>query len=276
MEDYVTPDNNDNFDNFPEQREELSHADKLSGMITSPGQTFSEMSLHKPKSIDWILPILVLIVVSILSNYVMMNVPTVKGKIMEKQIEMMKENFDHQVEIEAMTAEEAEKQFNNIVDKMQDGNAGIGIFGSGVSIVIIVFLFFFLVSLVLFIFARFIFKDQGTYSHALVAYGLPSYITAFQVIITTLITILSGELINGTSLNTIVGADPISLNGFLMSKIDPIRIWYYAVISIAFAKMFRAENTTKYYITIFGLWIGFGLLILLLSQHMPWLGRFLM
>jgi hypothetical protein len=257
-------------------QEELTHTDKISGMISAPNETFTEMSYYKPRMIDWILPIIVLILVSILSNYVMMNVPDVRAKIMEKQIEMMKENFDKAVESGNIEAEAAEQQFNSIVEKMNDKDAGIGIFGSSISIVFAVFLFFFIVSFVFFVIARFIFKDKGSYSHALVAYGLPSYITAIQVIVTTLLTILTGDIISGTSLNTIVGADPLSINGFLMAKLDPFRIWYYALISIAFARLFNSANINKYYIVIFGLWIGFGILILLIAQQVPWLRGFIM
>jgi hypothetical protein len=257
------------YDNTP-QREELSHTDKISGLISSPVQTFEEMSYFKPKVIDWFLPIVVLILVTVLSNLVIMSSPEVKSQIQGKQIEMMKENFDKQVDAGNMTADEAEKQFNSIVDRMQDKESGMNIFAN-VNIIVGVFIFFFIIATFFFIVARFILKDQGSYSHALVAYGFPSYITAIQVIVTTLITVLTGQWVTGTSLNTIVGADSLSINGFLMSKLDPFRIWYYILISIGFAKMFKSPNITKYYIVIFSIWIGFGLILLLLAQNFPWL-----
>jgi len=257
-------------DNTPPPAEELSHTDKISGLLSSPLQTFEDMSLFKPRVIDWLLPIIVLILVTVLSNLVIMSSPEVKASIQGKQIEMMKENFDKQVQDGTMTAKEAEEQFNTIAERMQDNQSGMNIFAN-VNIIVGVFLFFFIVSLVFFLVARFILKDQGTFSHALVAYGFPSYITAIQVIVTTLLTVLTGEWVTGTSLNTIIGAEPLSISGFLMGKLDPFRIWYYFLISIGFAKMFKSENITKYYITIFGIWIGFGLLMLLLAQQFPFL-----
>lgn len=257
----------ESLESTPPPAEELSHTDKISGLISSPVQTFEEMSFFKPRIVDWLMPIIVLILVTVLSNLVIMSSPEVKSKLQEKQIEMVKEGFDKQVESGDMTTEEAEKQFNTFVERMQESE-GMNVFAN-VNIIIGVFLVFFIISLVFFLVARFILKDYGTYSHALVACGFPSYITAIQVIVTTLITVLTGEWVTGTSLNTIVGADSLSISGFLMGKLDPFRIWYYLLISIGFAKMFKSPNITKYYITIFGIWIGFGLLMLLIAQQVP-------
>jgi len=271
MDDLNSPEMNES----TPRKEELSHTDKISGLISSPVQTFEDMSFFKPKAVDWLLPVIVVILVTVLSNLVIMSSPEVKSKIQGKQFEMMKENFDKQVAEGNMTAEEAEKQFNKIVERMQGSDSGMNVFAN-VNIVIGVFLFFFIVATVFFIVARFILKDQGSYSHALVAFGLPTYVTAIQVIITTLITVLTGDWITGTSLNTIVGGDPLSISGFLMSKLDPFRIWYYILISIGFAKLFKSTNITKYYIVIFSMWIGFGFIMLLLAKSIPWLRFILM
>lgn len=263
-------------DQYRDDIEEPTHIEKISGMITAPGETFDLISKFKPKVIDWLLPILVLIIVSILSNFVMMKVPYLKNDILERQMEIIKENYEHQVETGEMTAEEAETQYNKIVERIQESGGGTGIIGTGIGIIFGVFLFFFIVALGFFILAKFILKGRGSYGQALVAYGLPFYITAIQAILITLISVLAGDAISSTSLNTIVGADNLSLSGFLMAKIDPMRIWFYALVGIAFAKMFKSDNTTKYIISVFALWIGFGLLLLLLAQYMPWIGRFIM
>lgn len=261
---------------FRDDIEAPSHAEKISGMITAPGETFELISKFKPKVIDWLLPILVLIVVSILSNFVMMKVPYLQNQILERQMEIIKENYERQVETGEMTAEEAETQYNKVVEKVQESGGGMNIIGTGIGIIFGVFLFFFIVAFVFFVLARLIFRGRGSYSQALVAYGLPFYITAFQAILITLISVLAGDAISSTSLNAIVGADPLSLGGFLMAKIDPMRIWFYAVVGIAFAKMFKSDDTTKFVISVFAIWIGFGLLLLLVAQSMPWVGRFIM
>ena len=69
-----------------------------------------------------------------------------------------------------------------------------------------------------------------------------------------------------------VSVDAIdSLPGILAGKLDPFRIWFYAVVAIGYAKMFRSEKTLSYVITVFAIWIGFALLMFVISQFVPFL-----
>ena len=56
----MSPVENEEFD--------IGHSDKLVGLFTEPGKTFSKMSNFPPKTVDWMIPILIVIVVSILSQ----------------------------------------------------------------------------------------------------------------------------------------------------------------------------------------------------------------
>ena len=46
----------------PEEDEDLeqSHTDKLVGLFTEPGDTFKTLARFTPKTVDWIIPLLIL------------------------------------------------------------------------------------------------------------------------------------------------------------------------------------------------------------------------
>jgi hypothetical protein len=58
---------------------ELSHKDKLVGVISKPTATFAKVAKFPAKATDWIIPMLIVIVIAILSQVLMMNNPTIKS-----------------------------------------------------------------------------------------------------------------------------------------------------------------------------------------------------
>ena len=56
-----------------QEEQELSHTDKLVGVFTEPAAMFSKAAKFPAKTADWIIPVLVVIVISILSQLVMMS-----------------------------------------------------------------------------------------------------------------------------------------------------------------------------------------------------------
>ena len=73
---------------------EMNHTDKLVGVFSEPGNTFSKIAKFPAKTSDWIIPILILIVVTILSYVVLMNNPAVKASINEKNIARIEKQFN--------------------------------------------------------------------------------------------------------------------------------------------------------------------------------------
>src|SRR3989339_1828078 len=87
-----------------EQEEfEISHTDKLVGVFSEPGITFGKMSKFPPKTADWVIPILIVIVIAILSQVVMMNNPTIKAAVVEKQMAAVEKSLSDAVAKGQMT-----------------------------------------------------------------------------------------------------------------------------------------------------------------------------
>lgn len=250
---------------------EMGHADKLVGVFTEPGNTFSKMVKAGAKTTDWIIPILIVILVAILSNIVMMSNPIIKHSIVEKQMQQMEKTFDDMIAKGQLTEAQKEEQMNNVRDRMEQGGMAMNTIFTSIGITIFTFLTFFVVSGVFMLFSKFALKGEGTYKDAMSAYGLPYYIVIIQVIIMMILALVMNKFFTGTSVAEFAGMEKSDLAGFLLSKLDPFSIWFYSVISIGFAKMFKSENTVKYFIMIFGLWIGFGLILFFIAKAVPFL-----
>lgn len=261
MEDYKEP---ENLEEFEDEEYELNHTDKLVGLFTEPGNTFTKISKFRPKATDWLIPILLFIIASSASYVVMMNNPQIKQQIMEKQYE----NLQKQVEEGNISQEMADQQEERIRE-FSEGPLGAVIPIGG--IVFGTFVVFFLISAVFFVVAKFILKGEGGYSSVMVAYGLPHYIALIQVIVTVIAAFLMGKFLEGLSVASLLGMDSTTFIGMLASKLDVFSIWFYALFSIGLAKMFKSDNTVKYFATVFGIWIGFSVIWFFISKAIPFL-----
>ncbi|MBN1300834.1 MAG: YIP1 family protein [Melioribacteraceae bacterium] len=257
-----------------EEELELSHTDKLVGVFTEPAETFRKMSLTSPKTIDWLIPILLVIIVAALSNFVLMSNPEIKYAAIEKQMEQIEKQLDEAVAEGQMTQEQADQRLEQTREFMEN-QAGAGMIFQVIGIVVVVFITFFIVAGVFHLIVKAGLKGEGTYNSSMVAYGLPSYISILQLIVMVILGMTMNKLLTGTSVAVFMDMNPQeSFAGLLLSKVDPFSIWFYGIVSIAYAKMYKAKNAGKYFITIYGLWIGFSIILYFAAQAVPFLRWF--
>jgi hypothetical protein len=121
------------------------------------------------------------------------------------------------------------------------------------------------------LFAKFVLKGEGTYKEAMVAYGLPHYISAIQMIIMVIAALAMNKLFTGTSVADFIGTEKNTFAGFLLGKLDVFSIWFYVVFGIALAKLFKSSNTQKYIIGVVAVWLGFGLIFFAIAKAVPFL-----
>ena len=257
-----------------EDEMELSHTDKLVGVFAEPVETFSKMAKSEPRHLDWFLPVFLLIVVAVVSNFVMMSNPYIKNSIIEKQMAKIEQNFQKAVDEGKMTSEQANAQMENIRENIERNMAAGRVF-QVIGMIIFIFGSFFVISLVYWLVAKFGLKGDGTYADTMVAFGLPYYISIIQVIVMVILALSMDKFFQTTSVASFIDADTSTITGFILSKLDVFSIWFYAVVSIGMAKMFKSQSTGKYYGMIFGLWIGVSLLFFFAGKLFPVL-RFFM
>lgn len=250
--------------------EELSHTDKMTGIFTEPNNTFTQMAKFPPRTIDWLLPTILMIVFAILSNLLIMSNPNIKSALMDKQIAQMEKSFQDAVEKGQMTQEQADEQIDVIRDRM-DQSGGAFMIIQYVSTAFIIFISFFIVALIYYLISRFALKGNGTYASAMVPVGITYYIAIIQVIIMTILSLAFDRFFAGTSIAAFIDADKTTFAGFLLGKLDIFTIWALAVTSIGLARMFKSLNTVKYYIAVFSVWIIWGFITFGIAKAVPFL-----
>jgi hypothetical protein len=184
------------------------------------------------------------------------------------------ERIEKMVESGTMTREQGDAAIEAIDQQMAFMEGPVGWVITVATTLIFGFIIFFIIVGIYFLFIKFILKGEGTFASALVANGLTSYISILQIIMGGILTMLFGKMIMDTSLASIMGSDKTTLTGWLLSKVDPISIWAYIILAIAFAKMFKSESTGKYYALVFGLWLIGGFILFQLAQAIPFLQAF--
>ena len=253
---------------------EMSHTDKIVGVFSEPANTFTKTAKFPAKTTDWILPLVIIMVVSLLSQIVLMTNPSIRLAASEKGMKMVEKQFDAAVAKGQMTQAQANEQMDKIRDQMNSGFSITKTIISAISIVILTFIIFFIVTAVFWIFAKLILKGDGTYKDAMVAYGLPHYISVIQIIVMVILAFAMNKAMSSTSVAAFIDADTSTIGGFLLGKLDVFSIWFYAVVGIGFAKMFKSQSTGKYIALIFGIWIVFSIIFFFIAKAVPFLSGF--
>jgi preprotein translocase subunit YajC len=257
-----------------ETSESLSFTDKMVGVFTEPSKTLEHLSNENPSFLNWLIPILSLIICAAVMSFLMMKNPIIMDQAVEKQMERIEVSIEAAVEAGQITQEQADTQLEDIRTRIEE-QIESGTVSSTVAIVVVTFVMFFIISGVFYLVARFLLKGDGNYSSAMTAYGIAYYILVLQVIVMLIYSLSTDSLIDSTSVAYFIGADTKTFTGFLLNKLDPFTIWFYAIVSIAFAKMFKSVSLGKYFISVFGLWLGFSILFFLLAQQLPLLQMFI-
>ncbi len=265
--DSSVPDSNQTEGQQPEQ--ELNYSDKLVGIITEPAATFASMSKHPPKTMDWFIPMIIFILFIFISQILLLSNKEIYYQVKEKQLARMEKTMNEMVQQGKMTKEQMNTQLNNIQNRMDKGLTPVQIIFQGIGTLIFVFIVFFIISAIYFLFAKAVFKDDGTYQSALVASGMVAYIGIIQIILVTIFAFLMGRMMNDFSVASFMDMDKTTIGGFLLAKVDIFSIWSYSVLSIGLAKLFKAASMVKYFALVFGVWIIGGLLLFFLAEAIP-------
>lgn len=279
MNDLNNPNNeSEQKENFEEiEEEQLGFSDKMVGIFTEPGNIFENISKFELKASNWVIPVILVIVFSIASQFFVMSNPQIKYDIIEKQMKKVEKNFEDAVAEGNMTQEQADQYLSSTRERMENmTGSGTQVVINAVSITVVTFIMFFIVSGFFFLLAKFALKGEGSYSIALSAYGLPYYILILQAIVVTILSLLMNKLVTGVSIATFMDVEKTEIMGYILSKIDIFSIWFYTLVSIGFAKLFKASNSTKYFIMVFGSWIGFSIIFFLLAKAIPFLSFLIM
>lgn len=257
-------------DGSNQQMEELEHSDKMIGVFTEPSNMFKITSYFPPRTKDWLIPILIVFaLIGVVRSLSMLN-EEVYYETKQKQIETV----EKMVESGTIPKDQEDASIERVNQQMEFMRGPVGWIINIVSTLIFGSIFFFIVAAIYFLLVKFVLKGDGNYQHVLVANGLTAYITLVQVILSGILTMMLGKIVQDTSVAALMGAERSTLTGFFLAKLDPISIWAYAVLSIGLAKLFKSDDVKMYYVVVFGLWIVGSLLFFYIAKAVPFLSGF--
>lgn len=256
----------------PQQTEELSYSDKIVGVISEPSNLFSKLAIQKTKITDWLLPIVIMMLVSFITTFIYMSNPEIKIEMQQRQSTTLQKELDKRVESGEMTQEQAD---NLLESSSAMKNNPITYLITSMTVLLGWLIWFFIFTAVGFFVAKFALNGEGSYTQAMTAMGLPLYIFILQSIILVIAGMFMGKSLTGLNPASLTGMEVNKLTEFLLSRLDVFSIWFYAVVGISFAKMFKSNTVRKYIFTSLGIWLIVMYIIFELGKDYPILKEFI-
>ncbi len=219
---------------------------RLFNVFSSPGEVFAGLKGAQKSSGNWVVPVLLGIVVSVVFMLVVFGRPSIQQQMIDTQ----RAQFEKQIQAGKMTQEQADtaEQFS------RPGSVMFTLFGSigaGVMTVIMVLL----VALIYWLIGKFVFKAPLGYGTSLEAVGL-AYMTMVLGSVISILTILALDSMYATpSLALLIGQFDVN-NGLhkFLSQMNIFTIWFVVLLGISLTKLADA-SAAKAMIWVFGLFL---------------------
>ena len=239
----------------PAAEPDITLSDAMAGVFTEPGETYSSVKSSSQKNY-WFIPLLIVVIVTIISSFLVMRDEELSSEIREKQKTAMNEQLDKAVKEGTMTREQADQQIEQTQKFMGGGMMIVfGIIGSLFAVVV----FFFLKALVYWSVLK-PFKSEALYRDALNVLGLAGLITAVQLVVDTVLAVLMGKLTANIGPALLFSEEAVGSSLYkLLAHFDLFTIWYLIIVGIGLAKVSRLQNS-KTIPVVFALWIIWVLL----------------
>lgn len=238
-----------------EKMPDITLGDAMAGVISSPGDTFTEVKRSSKKNY-WLVPLLIVIVLSLISSFLVMRDEELSSAIKDKQKTAMKEKFDEMVKKGEITREQADQQMEQSMKFMSGSMMMVfAMVGSFFGVLLI----FFLKALVYWGGLK-IFKGTAGYLDIMNVVGLSSLITAIQLVVGTVLAILMGKIMMNIGPVLLFSEEAVGKNIYtLLANFDLINIWSLVVVGIGLAKVSNVKTSSSM-ILVFGLWLVWVLL----------------
>lgn len=238
----------------PATPKETSTISKLMNIFVAPGEVFESIKAGPKNSGLWAIPCVLAIVMSIIFIFVVFSDPAIQSQMRE----MTEKQVESRIAQQHLSPEQAEAARQQAASMM--GGPMWKVFGI-VAAIVYTFGTLLLVSLVLLLLSKTVFKAPTSYGKAMEVVG-PSLMTNFVLgSIVSMLTILAIGSIHATPglALAISEFDPENKLHILLSSVNVFTIWYLVVLSIGFGKLANAK-TGKAAIWVFGIWVVWTLL----------------
>lgn len=233
------------------QIEPLSKSEAMTGVITAPSETFETIA-HSPKINYWIMPTLIFVVASLIGAFLFLNDAELLTKTMDKRKADIQRGLDEKVKSGDLTQEQANEQMAATERFIDPNSMFVKITGYGANVISPFFLLFFMSVLILIIMK--IMRSPITFYSILNVVGLSMIIFAISSVITSIISVLMGDL-QTLGPGLILSEEMVGAKAYaVLSGIDVFSIWAIAVMSIGLSKLGRV-SLPSIAITLYIVWL---------------------
>jgi hypothetical protein len=235
---------------------------RMMNVLAAPGEVFEEVRVSKPDNANWLVPILVSCVVSVIYVVVVFSQEGVQYQMREAR----EQQFQKQVETGKLTQQQAD-QAMAITEKFT-GPAMMMVFGS-ISAVLASFAWLFFLALVIWLIGDKLFHGSFPYMQAAEVCALAGMVAVLGAIVTMLLVVATGSMFTtpGPAL-LIQEFDPKDKTHLALASVNVMTLWYTAVLALGLAKLSKASFLKSF----FCLFIPYvllraGLILSGLGQH---------
>ena len=238
--------------------EPSSLMDRLTNVIASPGEVFSEVKNSKVRASNWLVPLLLACIGTTIYIFMAFSQPSVLQGMAEQRAAAMQKK----VASGGITQAQAD-QYTAMTEKFMTPTM-LKIFGVGGAVVALV-CGLFLMALVIWFGLKLFRAGEVDYMKVVEICGLSFVIDVPQKLLRILLVSWKGNLL-ATASPTLFMANPSATNrsDVFLSMIDVVDIWWLAVLSLGLSKAASVSYRTAALIT-FIVWYGFRIIITLLT-----------
>lgn len=244
----------------------MSLGGRLSNVFATPGEVFEAVKTAKDCAANWLVPALILVLVSWAAAVVIFSQDSIKHQLSE----ITDQAIQKQVEKSRMSEQQAE-QARAMGEKWAGISAKIG---AALVPVLAGFLTPFVWGLFIWLVGVKVFKGSFSYTKAVEVVGLGNMIAVLDVIVKTLLIVGLGNLYASPSLVLLVkDFDPQNTVHSLLTIVNVMTFWLLAVRAVGLARLSGA-SFAKAALWVFGIWaaytgffVGLGLLAKILFKR---------
>jgi hypothetical protein len=207
----------------------ISFSDIIMNVFASPAEAFEGIRTSPTRASVWIVPLIVLILVTSLFSVMIFTNETLKMQFSDAQSQRMQER----VNSGQMTQEQADQQLDGM-ERMGGMMIAFGIVGTVISMSVI----FFASALVLWLVGKFALKAEGGYGKYLELYGAAGWIGILGAIVTLLMMVGLGSMYAAPSAALAVLSEfkPTDTMHRLLSSFNIFSLWQFYVLGVGLAK----------------------------------------
>jgi hypothetical protein len=243
----------------PEPAKTPSFTDKIAGIFAAPGDLYEQLRLAPPAASNWVVPTLILIILTIASMVLVLNDSVLFDQMMAPQ----REALAKAVQEGKITQQAADQQ-----EQMVGSGSPVILISLLVTIPITIFAVLFLFSFVFWLIGKLVMKATAPFMKIVEVYGLTFYIGALGVLVTAALRFGFGSFHASPSLALLVlPFDAHNKLHLALSAVNIFTIWGLVVTSIGLARVFQ-RDFPKVLVLIFAVWILLSVLLIFLGIPM--------